>query len=497
MQNVVGVGKNTLAKFLHRHNHIFKRYSGIVSLIEQSKAVDKKSKQYEQYRSKILKHTNKQERGFATVVEETMAQNFDSSSSIAKSTVIVKAANQKIDHFNSSCRGQGQVQSELKNNESSLKKNIQLVNVCAIDEFDSNGRVSIDNLNCSLATNTNEGFEEIIDMLKVIVINTNDKSLENIFIKVSINSLLVSKIGNTIDLLKFLNNHADHFHYCEIRNIVTLNNPEKRNKYAVEFVKAFLKRSGMVGCKAIAQRTKTASKIVQNIVGTSKGFVTKFLYRYNHIFKIISGIVSLIELSMTVNNNTKRSKDNMLIVLQKINKPEPFNSIKQPMIIDKKPMRLTTPGAYAPLCVVSGYGLKQAMIGKMAYFVIQAIDRQSKPVITGGDVFDVIILQGNGKKVPVEIIDHQNGTYDVTYITMEEENLLISVKLRGHHVRDSPFKVAVRNRCNYSGIMTSILQFGVEGSKDGKLRRPWGICVSHKGHKIVTDQDNNRIQVRV
>lgn len=59
--------------------------------------------------------------------------------------------------------------------------------------------------------------------------------------------------------------------------------------------------------------------------------------------------------------------------------------------------------------------------------------------------------------------------------------------------------VHIRKGRNYAAIARNgpILSFGGEGSEDGKLCRPWGICCDLKGRIIVADRSNNRIQVFV
>ena len=48
---------------------------------------------------------------------------------------------------------------------------------------------------------------------------------------------------------------------------------------------------------------------------------------------------------------------------------------------------------------------------------------------------------------------------------------------------------------NYSGVGTPRLCFGEEGQEEGKLCRPWGVCVTREGLIVVADRSNNRIQV--
>ena len=43
-------------------------------------------------------------------------------------------------------------------------------------------------------------------------------------------------------------------------------------------------------------------------------------------------------------------------------------------------------------------------------------------------------------------------------------------------------------------IGKQIFEFGGEGSDDGKLCRPWGVCCSREGFILVANRSNNRIE---
>lgn len=61
-------------------------------------------------------------------------------------------------------------------------------------------------------------------------------------------------------------------------------------------------------------------------------------------------------------------------------------------------------GTCAATCVAVGEGLKWAVPGKPAYFVIQAVDHQGEPLSKGGDSFDVTITPAGGSSKKVSLI---------------------------------------------------------------------------------------------
>jgi tripartite motif-containing protein 71 len=150
--------------------------------------------------------------------------------------------------------------------------------------------------------------------------------------------------------------------------------------------------------------------------------------------------------------------------------------------------------AYASNCIAVGDGLKRALKGKVAIFVIQAKDHLGEQRVVGGDPVECVIQSPEGALYRTEVIDRQNGTYSVTYRPQIEGQHAISVMINGKHIHDSPFSVSVRSGRNYAAVGTMITQFGGEGEEEGKLCRPWGICYHKEGFILVADRSNNRVQ---
>ncbi len=152
--------------------------------------------------------------------------------------------------------------------------------------------------------------------------------------------------------------------------------------------------------------------------------------------------------------------------------------------------------AFAPLCVATGDGLKRALRGKPAMFMIHSKDHHGDVRLVGGDQFEVLVsCPSSGALYRPEFLDRQNGTYTVSYRPQSEGPHIISVTLRSKHIKDSPFTVQVRKGRNYNIVGPMITQFGGEGETNGLLCRPWGVCTNKDGFIITADRSNNRIQV--
>uniref|UniRef100_H3APK4 E3 ubiquitin-protein ligase TRIM71 n=1 Tax=Latimeria chalumnae TaxID=7897 RepID=H3APK4_LATCH len=172
-----------------------------------------------------------------------------------------------------------------------------------------------------------------------------------------------------------------------------------------------------------------------------------------------------------------------------------FTPPDQALYLAIKSMGFVSSGAFAPLTKATGEGLKRALQGKVATFSVVGYDHDGEPRLSGGDMLSVVAMGPDGNLFAAEVTDQQNGTYVVSYRPQVEGEHLLSVTISNQHIEGSPFKILVKSGRSYVGIGLPILSFGGEGDADGKLCRPWGVCVDKEGYIIAADRSNNRIQV--
>ena len=156
---------------------------------------------------------------------------------------------------------------------------------------------------------------------------------------------------------------------------------------------------------------------------------------------------------------------------------------------------IVSSNAYASYCLAQGSGQKRAIRGKSAVFIVQAKDHHGENRCTGGDNPQVVIQSPDSLFSRGEIFDRQNGTYVVSYRPQVEGVHVVSVTIRGQHIKDSPFHVDVKKGRNYQNVGVPMSCFGSEGEGDGQLCRPWGVCCTKDGNIVVADRSNNRIQI--
>lgn len=158
-------------------------------------------------------------------------------------------------------------------------------------------------------------------------------------------------------------------------------------------------------------------------------------------------------------------------------------------------MGYVSSSGHAPHTVASGSGLKRAVRGKVATFLVHGKDHLADQRVVGGDPVTVTVVGPDGASAPADVHDQANGSYLVSYRPQTEGRHSVSVMLRGLHIQGSPFTVPVRSGRSYSSVGQVLFTIGSEGESEGQLCRPWGVCCNKEGYIIVADRSNNRVQV--
>uniref|UniRef100_A0A8R1DJD7 B box-type domain-containing protein n=2 Tax=Caenorhabditis japonica TaxID=281687 RepID=A0A8R1DJD7_CAEJA len=107
------------------------------------------------------------------------------------------------------------------------------------------------------------------------------------------------------------------------------------------------------------------------------------------------------------------------------------------------------------------------------------------------------VISPDGTPLEVGMTPRENGIVAISYFPTIEGSYTLNVLIKGTPINGCPTTMEVRRGRNYDEIAAKgpILTFGKEGSGDGELCRPWGICVDKRGRVLVADRSNNRIQI--
>jgi len=151
------------------------------------------------------------------------------------------------------------------------------------------------------------------------------------------------------------------------------------------------------------------------------------------------------------------------------------------------------------------------------------ISRNDKQIIYENQEFKLKIIsyskdgnqmknRGNGKKFTIyteeeqknenrkdnelEIVDLNNGKYEVKMKLKEKGKYSIFVKFNGININSSPFQIQILpKQRNYNEINQPKLTFGSNGNGNGQFYSPYGVTINSTGNIFVSDIDNNRIQI--
>ncbi|XP_030773870.1 tripartite motif-containing protein 3 isoform X1 [Rhinopithecus roxellana] len=198
---------------------------------------------------------------------------------------------------------------------------------------------------------------------------------------------------------------------------------------------------------------------------------------------------------------------------------------------------LLTTSATAHETVATGEGLRQALVGQPASLTVTTKDKDGRLVRTGSAELRAEITGPDGTRLPVPVVDHKNGTYELVYTARTEGELLLSVLLYGQPVRGSPFRVRalrpgdlppspddVKRRVKSPGGPGShvrqkavrrpssmystggkrkdnpiedelVFRVGSRGREKGEFTNLQGVSAASSGRIVVADSNNQCIQV--
>jgi len=103
----------------------------------------------------------------------------------------------------------------------------------------------------------------------------------------------------------------------------------------------------------------------------------------------------------------------------------------------------------------------------------------------------------NRKDNELEIVDLNNGKYEVKMKLKDEGKYSIFVQSDGFDLHSSPFQIQVNSMKikAYKEISQPKLTFGSKGNGNGQFVNPYGVISNSKGNILVCDDGNDRVQI--
>jgi filamin len=90
-----------------------------------------------------------------------------------------------------------------------------------------------------------------------------------------------------------------------------------------------------------------------------------------------------------------------------------------------------------------GPGLEGGEAHNPATFTIEARNKAGKPIKKGGHPYAVVVTDPYGEKIPADLIDNNDGTYNVTYHPTDPGDFKVEVLLNRVHCAKSPYTVPI------------------------------------------------------
>lgn len=119
---------------------------------------------------------------------------------------------------------------------------------------------------------------------------------------------------------------------------------------------------------------------------------------------------------------------------------------------------------------------------------ITTIDYNGAVQEAGGDPVTAEIVDDQGKKVSVEILDKEDGTYEARFTASREGTFCLKVLIFDRPIKDCPlfFDVTEHN--------SPLIVFGSRGTKEKGFMQPCGVTIDTHNNIFVVDTGNSRIK---
>ena len=138
-------------------------------------------------------------------------------------------------------------------------------------------------------------------------------------------------------------------------------------------------------------------------------------------------------------------------------------------------------------CHAIGRGLEVAVVGEKSTAVIQALSFRDEPFkkpIKSLECELASEITGIGTSCDVE--RRGESQYEISYRPTVKGRHQLHIKVKGQHIRGSPFSIVVTSPVENLGTPIQILR-GIEG--------PWDIAITQKGEVVVTEEKGHRVSM--
>uniref|UniRef100_A0A914VFY6 Uncharacterized protein n=1 Tax=Plectus sambesii TaxID=2011161 RepID=A0A914VFY6_9BILA len=154
---------------------------------------------------------------------------------------------------------------------------------------------------------------------------------------------------------------------------------------------------------------------------------------------------------------------------------------------------LSVSRTFPPLCTATG---EPGSVFLMATVRVTTVDYNGERRQNGGDPVQATMTPLDADDAPtqapsvgVEVVDKDDGTYELNYRAPEARKYRMDIRIFGRPIKDSPVIVEV------SPHHSPVWQFGSLGTGESHLCQPVKVCCGSEGQLYILDTGNNRVKV--
>ncbi|KAB7508225.1 E3 ubiquitin-protein ligase TRIM71, partial [Armadillidium nasatum] len=152
--------------------------------------------------------------------------------------------------------------------------------------------------------------------------------------------------------------------------------------------------------------------------------------------------------------------------------------------------RIATSKTFPGLCLAKA---RKAVTHLASEVIVYAVDYNGEAQVQGGDPLESSVKREGAdtgeEEVPSKVVDHGDGSYSVVFTPVLPGVHLVSVRVFGRSIKESPLQVEVLGEHNPDVV------YGSKGSGKDQFNQPVGIAIDDDGFIYVADTGNSRIKV--
>ena len=138
-------------------------------------------------------------------------------------------------------------------------------------------------------------------------------------------------------------------------------------------------------------------------------------------------------------------------------------------------------------CHITGNGVEVAAVGVKSTAILQAINFRGETCEEPIKSLECeLVSEITGTRASCSVERRGQSQYEISYQPTIKGRHQLHIKMKGQHIRGSPFSVAVKS---------SVEKLGTPIRTIGGVRRPWGVAINQRGEVVVTERGRHCVSV--